>query len=252
MPCCRSSSISYNTNFCGNIAPSRVGGKRQHPCIAVTMPFGIPCCRYVCCPCLLCCPGTTNKAKVTAVSDEPLNPPVKAVAARATPARNSQPQTSSSDALASEAYAAQLQNAQDYEDLQYLAMKREIRVTIRTSTKAGIAAGLSVMAGTIVAGPAGAVAGGAVGTAIATKIAKDIVPLNELLEKTPPDRRGEVVRCFNEAFREEFVDTIESSPELKLIMAGHSPLGVVRYMVDRDLVKSEKLEKLDGILRKVM
>jgi hypothetical protein len=48
------------------------------------------------------------------------------------------------------------QDQQDYEDLQYLSRKREIKVTIRKGTQAGIAAGLSVMAGVIIAGPMGA------------------------------------------------------------------------------------------------
>jgi hypothetical protein len=136
--------------------------------------------------------------------------------------------------------------------LVYLATKREIKCTIRKSTQAGVAAGLSVMAGTLVAGPIGAAAGGAIGTALAVSISKNIVPLNTLLEQTPQEKRGEVVKLFNEAFREEFIDTIESSPELKLVLSGRHPIGVVRYMVERDLIKSEKLEKLDGILSKVM
>mmetsp|Transcript_43867 Transcript_43867/g.74882 ORF Transcript_43867/g.74882 Transcript_43867/m.74882 type:complete len:216 (+) Transcript_43867:241-888(+) len=139
----------------------------------------------------------------------------------------------------------------DYENLQYLATKREIQCTIRKSTKAGLAAGISVMAGTLVAGPAGSVAGGAVGTALAAKISKDVVPLNKLLEETPPAKRGEVLKLYNEAFKEEFMDTIQNSPELKLLVSSHSPLSIVRYMVDRDLIKSEKLKKLDGILKKV-
>lgn len=138
----------------------------------------------------------------------------------------------------------------DFADLRYLATKRQVRVTIRKSTQAGMAAGLSVMAGTLVAGPVGSVAGGALGTALAVKISKDAVPLNELLEGTPPEERKEVIRAFNEAFKEEFVDTIRESPELKLILAGRSPLGVVRYMVERDLIQSDKLDKVDGILEK--
>ena len=156
------------------------------------------------------------------------------------------------DAATAAAYAASVQDQQDYEDLQYLATKREIRVTIRTSTKAGVAAGLSVMAGTLVAGPVGAVAGGAVGTALAASISKNVVPLNQLLEQTPPSERKEVLRLFNEAFRDEFVETIQDSPELKLLLSGQSPLGVVRYMVERDLIKSDKMEKLDRILKKVV
>lgn len=149
-------------------------------------------------------------------------------------------------------YAANVQYQQDYEDLTYLAKKREIRCTIRKSTQAGVAAGLSVMAGTLVAGPVGAMAGGAVGTALAASISKNVVPLNELLEQTPPEKRGEIIKLFNESFKEEFMETIKDSPELKLLLSGHSPLGVVRYMVDRDLIKSDRLEKLDGILKRVI
>jgi hypothetical protein len=108
------------------------------------------------------------------------------------------------------------------------------------------------MAGTLVAGPAGAAAGGAVGTALAVSMSKNIVPLNKLLEQTPPEKRGEVIKLFNEAFREEFMDTIENNPELKLLLTGRTPLGVVRYMVDRELIQNDKLQKLDGILSKVI
>jgi len=144
------------------------------------------------------------------------------------------------------------EQAAEYEDLEHIAKKREIRCTIRTSTQAGLAAGISVMAGTIVAGPAGAVAGGALGTALAAKLSKNVVPMNKILADTPPGKRAEVVKIFNEAFKEEFMDTIDSSPELKLLLRGRHPIGVVRYMVDRDLIKDDKLKKLDGILSKVV
>jgi hypothetical protein len=108
------------------------------------------------------------------------------------------------------------------------------------------------MAGTLVAGPVGAAAGGAVGTALAVKMSKNVVPLNKLLEQTPPEKRGEVIKLFNEAFREEFMETIEGNPELRLLLKGRTPLGVVRYMVDRDLIKSDKLQRLDGILSMVV
>jgi len=144
------------------------------------------------------------------------------------------------------------QEIEDYEDLQHLAQVRQIRVTIQRGTKAGIAAGLTVTAGTIMAGPLGAIVGGAVGTAMATKISKGVVPLNELLANTPPENRPKVREAFNQAFREEFLETVQNSPELKLILSGASIFAVVRYMVDRDLIKSEKLDKLDGILKKIM
>lgn len=104
------------------------------------------------------------------------------------------------------------------------------------------------MAGTVIAGPVGAAVGGAVGTALATSLAKDVVPLNVLLEKTPPGQRHEVLKAFHAIFKEEFKDTIQSSPELKLLLRGRSIFGVVRYMVERDLIEGEKLEKLDRIM----
>ena len=225
----------------------------------------MPCCRYICCPCLLCCcRGKKKKEK----EEKPAAPSSPQPSAPADPQlvsasvyhslnNNGSPtdaaaQMSAEHAAAAAAYAASVQDQQDYEDLQYLATKREIRVTIRTSTKAGVAAGLSVMAGTLVAGPVGAVAGGAVGTALAASISRNVMPLNQLLDQTPPSERKEVLRLFNEAFKDEFMETIQDSPELKLLLSGHSPLGVVRYMVDRDLIKSDKLEKLDKILKKVV
>lgn len=183
--------------------------------------------RYVVCPCLLCCSDSKKKDDITRDSKrEHLSP------AKSTPLTPEQ--------------------HREYDDLVYLATKREIKCTIRKSTQAGVAAGLSVMAGTLVAGPIGAAAGGAIGTALAVSISKNIVPLNTLLEQTPQEKRGEVIKLFNEAFKEEFIDTIENSPELKLVLRGRHPIGVVRYMLERDLIKSEKLEKLDGILSKVM
>mmetsp|Transcript_15615 Transcript_15615/g.33011 ORF Transcript_15615/g.33011 Transcript_15615/m.33011 type:complete len:192 (+) Transcript_15615:68-643(+) len=191
----------------------------------------MPCLRYICCPCLLCCRGSKKK---------------DALKATAAPGPNAAQLASTTPSPLTPEQQA------EYDDLVHLATKREIRCTIRKSTQAGMAAGLSVMAGTLVAGPVGAVAGGAIGTALAVNISANIVPLNTLLDQTPPEKRGEVIKLFNEAFKEEFMDTIESSPELKLLLSGRSPLGVVRYMVDRDLIKNEKLEKLDGILSKVM
>mmetsp|Transcript_18693 Transcript_18693/g.35529 ORF Transcript_18693/g.35529 Transcript_18693/m.35529 type:complete len:174 (-) Transcript_18693:173-694(-) len=140
---------------------------------------------------------------------------------------------------------------QDFEHLQSLATKRDIKVTIKKGTQAGIVAGLSVMAGVIVAGPVGAVAGGAFGTAVAAHMAKDVVTLNQLLEQTPTHKRHEILQLFRESFREEFTETIQSSPELKLLIGGTTILGIMRYAVDRQLLKNEQLEKVDGILRKV-
>ena len=143
------------------------------------------------------------------------------------------------------------QEQRDYDDLMHLARKREIRVTIRKSTQAGLAAGLSVMAGTIVAGPVGAMMGGALGTAMACKIAKNVVSLNDLLEQTPQGKRRELITAFRESFKEEFMETINGSPELQLVLSGGSVIGVMRYMVDREIVQSEQLERIDGVLRKI-
>lgn len=139
----------------------------------------------------------------------------------------------------------------EFEDVQYMSKKRDVKVTIRKGTQAGVAAGLSVMAGVIVAGPIGAAVGGAVGTAMAMQISKDVVPLNELLEQTPYDKRGEVLTIFRESFKEEFMGTIDRSPELKLLLSGGSIFGVVRYMMDRSMLESEQLEKVDKILKYV-
>mmetsp|Transcript_22197 Transcript_22197/g.31822 ORF Transcript_22197/g.31822 Transcript_22197/m.31822 type:complete len:109 (-) Transcript_22197:125-451(-) len=108
------------------------------------------------------------------------------------------------------------------------------------------------MTGVIVAGPIGAVVGGAIGTAMAANIAKNVVSLNDLLEETPPGKRREVLQLFQESFKEEFVDTIQNNPELKLLMGGASIFGVMRYMVDKELIQNDQLERLDGILRKVV
>jgi hypothetical protein len=107
------------------------------------------------------------------------------------------------------------------------------------------------MAGTIAAGPPGAIVGGAVGTALAVKIAKGVVPLKDVLDRSPPAQRKEVLKMFHASFKEEFEESIKGNPELKLLMAGGSIFGVVRYMVDRDLIESERLDKLDEILSKV-
>jgi len=143
------------------------------------------------------------------------------------------------------------QSVQDYEDLIHVAQKREIKLTIRKGTQAGVAAGLCVMTGVIFAGPVGAAVGGAVGTSLAVSMSKNVVPLNELLAQTPVEKRAEVMKVFQECFREEFTDTINSSPELKLLVGGMSIFGIVRYMVDRDIIQNEQLERLDGILKKI-
>jgi hypothetical protein len=142
-------------------------------------------------------------------------------------------------------------NAKDYDDLIYLANKREIKVTIQASTKAGIAAGLAVMGGVLVAGPIGAAVGGAVGTVMAVGMSRNTVGLNKLLEDTPREQRGDVVKLFTEAFRDEFQDTIQGNPELKFLLRGGTPISVVRYMVERDIIKDQNVKKLDGILTKI-
>jgi len=193
----------------------------------------------MCCPCLVCCLPSKSK------SEKEIVPNKKFDDNKIADEKNEHSLILSSNENGS-------RGIQDYEDLEHLAQVRQIRVTIQKGTKAGIAAGLTVTAGTIMAGPVGAILGGAIGTAMAVKIAKDVVPLKELLANTPPENRQKVLDAFNQAFREEFLETVQNSPELKLILSGQSIFGVVRYMVDRDLVKTEKLEKLDGILKKIM
>ena len=83
---------------------------------------------------------------------------------------------------------------------------------------------------------------------MASKIAKNVVSLAEILESTPVHKRHLVIIACNDAFREEFLETVLESPELKLIFGGQSIFSVVRYMVDRNLIASEKLETLDWIL----
>eukprot|EP00522_Entomoneis_paludosa_P018145 CAMPEP_0172445442 /NCGR_PEP_ID=MMETSP1065-20121228/5264_1 /TAXON_ID=265537 /ORGANISM="Amphiprora paludosa, Strain CCMP125" /LENGTH=196 /DNA_ID=CAMNT_0013196283 /DNA_START=79 /DNA_END=669 /DNA_ORIENTATION=- len=139
----------------------------------------------------------------------------------------------------------------DYENLQHLAMKREIKVTIKKGTQAGIVAGLSVMTGVIVAGPVGAMAGGAVGTAMAVSLSRNTVSLQSLLAETPEEKRHQVIQVFRESFHEEFIDTVQSNPELKLLLGGMTILGVTRYAVDRNLLQGEQLKRVDGILKNV-
>jgi hypothetical protein len=143
-------------------------------------------------------------------------------------------------------------NERDYEDLEHIARSRQVRVTIRRGTQAGVAAGLSVMAGVIIAGPPGAVVGAAVGGAVAHRISQNVVSLNELLKATPISKRNEILRVFRDSFKEEFVDTIQKNPELRLLMGGTSIFGVMRYMVDRELLRNDQLVRLDAVLRKVV
>lgn len=143
------------------------------------------------------------------------------------------------------------EEAKDFQNLVYIAQKRDIRVTIQKGTQAGLAAGLCVMGGVIVAGPVGAVAGGAVGTALAASISRNVVSLSELLDQTPANQKGEVYRLFSEAMREEFQDGFTDNPELRLLMGGGSIISVMRYALDKDLIENEKLEKLDVILKKI-
>mmetsp|Transcript_62166 Transcript_62166/g.69585 ORF Transcript_62166/g.69585 Transcript_62166/m.69585 type:complete len:207 (+) Transcript_62166:69-689(+) len=196
-------------------------------------------CLYICCPCLLCCPSLSSEQEK-----------VKKVSAAKKASQHIEPSPTLSTVVSGDHNDTVITNQelQDYENLQHIAQVRKIRVTIRKGTQAGIAAGLSVTAGTIAFGPVGAVAGGVVGTAMASKIAKNVVSLAEILEATPIPKRHLVITACNDAFREEFLDTVLESPELKLIFGGQSIFGVVRYMVDRNLIASEKLETLDWIL----
>ena len=139
----------------------------------------------------------------------------------------------------------------DYENLIYIAKKRQIKVTVKTGAKAGMMAGLMVMGGVIVAGPIGAVVGGAIGTAAAASMSTNTVTLNELLIQTPPEKRGEVYRLFQDSMKEEFQQGFTESPELRLLLSGGTIMGVMRYCLDRDLIESDKLQKLDNILAKI-
>jgi hypothetical protein len=143
-------------------------------------------------------------------------------------------------------------HAKDYKDLEHIARKREIRVTIRKGTQAGVAAGLTVMTGVIMAGPVGAIIGGAIGTAVASRMAKNVVSLNDLLQATPAEKRKEVLAAFHESFQDEFNESIRQNPELKLLMSGTSIFGVTRYMLDRELLKDDQLKRLDGILKRIV
>eukprot|EP00527_Entomoneis_sp_CCMP2396_P003091 CAMPEP_0198138744 /NCGR_PEP_ID=MMETSP1443-20131203/2143_1 /TAXON_ID=186043 /ORGANISM="Entomoneis sp., Strain CCMP2396" /LENGTH=147 /DNA_ID=CAMNT_0043800655 /DNA_START=165 /DNA_END=608 /DNA_ORIENTATION=- len=139
----------------------------------------------------------------------------------------------------------------DFENLLYIARKRELRVTIQNGTQAGVLAGLCVMGGVIVAGPVGAIVGGAIGTGVAVSLSQNVVTLNDLLQQTPPAKRGEVYRVFSEALKEEFQDGFQENPELRVLLGGGTVLSVLRYCLDRDLIENEKLERMDNILRKI-
>lgn len=139
----------------------------------------------------------------------------------------------------------------DYENLVYIAQKREIKITIQKGTQAGVVAGLMVMGGVIVAGPVGAAVGGAAGTALAMSMSSGVVSLSELLSQTPAEKRGEVYRVFSETMKEEFQNGFTDNPELRLLMSGGSIIAVTRYALDKDLIENEKLEKLDNILRMI-
>ena len=139
----------------------------------------------------------------------------------------------------------------DYQDLIYLADKRQVQITVQAGTKAGIAAGLCVMAGVIVAGPVGAAVGGTVGTAMAMNLSKNVVGLKKLLEDTPRERRPEIIAMFGETFKEEFMETINGNPELKLLLGAATPIRVVRYMVERGIIQDEGLKRVDMILSRV-
>jgi hypothetical protein len=99
----------------------------------------------------------------------------------------------------------------------------------------------------------GAVAGGTLGTIVATQMAatNHTVSLQQLLADTPVQERHKVVQIFRNAFHKEMMDTIQSNPELKLLVGGTSILGIVRYAVDRKLLSNDKLERVDHILRKI-
>ena len=190
----------------------------------------------MCCFRLCCCCCFPRSKKDNATSTVPLTEEEKRIAE-----------------LKQQALKAPLtaEEEKDYDNLVYIAQKREIRVTIQKGTQAGLAAGLMVMGGVIVAGPVGAVVGGAAGTALAASISQGVVSLSELLNQTPAAKRGEVYRCFSEAMKEEFQDGFTENPELRLLMGGGSIVSVMRYALDKDLVENEKLEKLDIILKKI-
>ena len=132
-----------------------------------------------------------------------------------------------------------------------MAQKREIKVTtIRKSTTAGVAAGH----GGAYWWPVRRVPSSVerlVPPVMAAKMAQNVVSLNDLLAATESSERHQVLGIFRECFREEFLESIQNQPELKLILGGGTIFGVMRYMVERDMLHNEQLEKLDRILRKI-
>mmetsp|Transcript_14248 Transcript_14248/g.32379 ORF Transcript_14248/g.32379 Transcript_14248/m.32379 type:complete len:88 (+) Transcript_14248:451-714(+) len=86
---------------------------------------------------------------------------------------------------------------------------------------------------------------------MAVSLSRDVVGLHDLLEETPVAKRGEIITLFRESFQEEFMDTIQNNPELKLLVGGMTILGILRYMIDREMLQDDQLETMDGILRKV-
>jgi len=93
--------------------------------------------------------------------------------------------------------------------------------------------------------------GGGIATGLAISLSKNVVSLKDLLQDTPPDKRRQVYELFAKAIREEFQDGFLENPELNLMLGGGTVISVVRYCLDRDIIENEKLEKLDGILRKI-
>lgn len=138
----------------------------------------------------------------------------------------------------------------EFDDLVHIAQKRNVKITVKKGTQAGFAAGLCIMGGTVVGGPVGAVVGGVIGTGIATKISKQVVSLKQISKETPRGKRLQVYKVFSEALQEEFHDGFQENPELKLLLGGGSIIGVMRYCLDRDMIESDRLERLDGILKR--
>jgi len=144
-----------------------------------------------------------------------------------------------------------LQEEEDFENLMYIAQKRNVQVTVQKGTQAGVAAGICVCGGILVGGPVGAVVGGAIGTLLAAKMSKRVVSLKQMLKETPRGKRRQVYRVFKEAIREELEGGFSEIPELKLLLGGGSIMSVTRYCLDRDMMEREKLERLDRVLQKV-
>ena len=71
-----------------------------------------------------------------------------------------------------------------------------------------------------------------------------------MLKQTPLGEKRKVFKVFSEAMKEEFQDGFQENPELKLLLGGGGIIGVMRYCLDRDMIESERLEKLDLLLKK--